>query len=40
MSETWVNYWSLTKDGKLIKTERTPKKDDLYVYETAERPAP
>lgn len=40
MSETWINYWSLAKDGKLIKTERTPKKDGLYVYETAERPAP
>ncbi len=40
MLETWVNYWYLAKDGRLIKTERIPKTGSLYVYETAERPAP
>jgi len=39
MVETWINYWYLGKDGNLIKTERVPKKDSLYVYETAERPS-
>ena len=39
MPETWINYWRLTKDGKLIKTERVPQKDTPYVYETAERPS-
>jgi hypothetical protein len=40
MSETWINYWRLAKDGRLIKTERVPPKGSLYVYETAERPSP
>jgi hypothetical protein len=38
MPETWVNYWYYGKDGKLIKTEKPPKKDTVFVYETAERP--
>jgi len=38
MPETWVNYWYYGKDGKLIKTERLPRKDIAFVYETAERP--
>jgi len=38
MPETWVNYWYYGKDGKLIKTERLPRKDIVFVYETAERP--
>lgn len=40
MAEAWINYWYLGKDGNLIKTERVPQKDSLYVYETAERPSP
>lgn len=40
MAETWINYWYLGKDGKLVKTERVPKKDSFYVYEMAERPSP
>ena len=40
MSETWINYWRLAKDGKLIKTEMVPQEEAVYVYETAERPAP
>jgi hypothetical protein len=40
MAETWVNYWYLGKDGKLVKTERVPKSRHFYVYETAERPSP
>ena len=39
MAETWINYWYLEKDGKLVKTERLPKRDSLYVYERAERPS-
>jgi hypothetical protein len=38
MPETWFNYWYYGKDGKLIKTERSPRKDIVFVYETAERP--
>ena len=38
MAESWINYWYLRKDGNLVKTERVPQKDSLYVYETAERP--
>jgi hypothetical protein len=38
MPETWVNYWYYGKDAKLIKTERPPRKDIVFVYETAERP--
>jgi hypothetical protein len=38
MPETWINYWYYGKDGQLIKTERLPKRDILFVYETAERP--
>jgi hypothetical protein len=38
MPETWINYWYYGKDGKLIKTERPPKKDIVFLYETAERP--
>jgi len=40
MPETWINYWYLGKDGKLVKTERLPEKGILFVYETAERPTP
>ena len=40
MAETWINYWYLAKDGKLVKTERFPKSGNLHVYETAERPSP
>ncbi len=40
MTETWINYWYLAKDGNLVKTERLPGKDSLFVYETAERPSP
>jgi len=40
MAEMWINYWYYGKDGKLIKTERLPKKDIAFVYETAERPSP
>ena len=39
MPETWINYWYLTKNGNLIKTERAPKRNSRYVYETAERPS-
>lgn len=39
MPETWINYWYIAKDGHLIKTEKAPKRDSLYVYETAERPS-
>ena len=38
MPETWVNYWYYGTGGKLIKTERPPIKDIVFVYETAERP--
>ena len=40
MAEAWINYWHLGKDRSLIKTEKAPQKDSLYVYETAERPSP
>ena len=40
MPETWINYWYLEKDGKLVKTEKLPEKDILFVYETAERSTP
>ena len=40
MPDQWINYWYLNKDGKLIKTERLPKKSNVFVYETAERPSP
>ena len=39
MPETWINYWYFGKDGKLVKTEKVPKKDSLFVYEMAERPS-
>ena len=39
MAESWINYWYLGKDGNLVKTERVPQKDSLYVYDTAERPS-
>jgi hypothetical protein len=39
MPETWVNYWYYGKDGKLIRTEQPPRKDTVFVYETAERPS-
>ena len=39
MPETWINYWYIAKDGHLIKTGRTPKRNSRYVYETAERPS-
>lgn len=40
MLERWINYWRLAKNGKIIKTEKVPQEDTVYVYETAERPAP
>jgi hypothetical protein len=35
MPETWINYRYLGKDGKLVKTEKLPERDTLFVYETA-----
>ena len=32
--------YSWAKNSKLLKTERFPKRDSLYVFETAERPSP
>ena len=31
MPETWVNYWYYGKDGKLIKAERLPRNDIVFV---------
>ena len=39
MPETWINYWYFGKDGNLVKSEKVPKKDSLYVYEMVERPS-
>lgn len=40
MPETWINCWTLAKNGKITKTEKMPQEGTVYVYETAERPAP
>jgi len=32
MAETWIIYWYLAKYGKLIKTERAPKRKGRKTF--------